>query len=240
MFGAATMKNLFVLCIFTALFVLPAFGQQGSADVFSPEGAHPKARALMKEDFFWSPIDESGPFGSDDGSDAAHGFYNWRKGNRSISPIDYLTDLIKSWNYPPIAWGELDTNKLKAYVGGSVKPDAATIEATVQALKQQQAEYAAKSGNAKILTDEQLRQIAINGGNGMGLTFLVGLDESIIGVAFAQIVIEGRIDPKLKYYVQRALQREMLQVITRQFGRADQQKAHEDKMRKMLFVVNHI
>jgi hypothetical protein len=37
----------------------------------------------------------------------------------------------------------------------------------------------------------------------MGLTFLVGIDESIIGTAFAQIVMEGRLDPKLKYYVAR-------------------------------------
>ena len=107
----------------------------------------------------------------------------------------YLTDLIKYWKYPAIAWDEVDTARLKAYMGLSM---------------------------------------------GMGLTYLVRLDESIIGVAFAQIVMEGRVDPRLKYYVQKALEREMLPMITRNFGNADQQKAHDGKIGKMLFVVNHM
>jgi uncharacterized protein YfeS len=70
---------------------------------FSPNTAKPNARALMKEDFFWSPIDDSGPFGSDAGSDAAYGFYKWRKTHAPLSPMDYLKDLIGSWHFPEIA-----------------------------------------------------------------------------------------------------------------------------------------
>ena len=63
---------------------------------FSPKTAHPNAKALMKEDFFWSPIDEMAPFGSDAGSDAAYGFYKWQKQHSSTSPIIYLKELIST------------------------------------------------------------------------------------------------------------------------------------------------
>ena len=125
-------------------------------------------------------------------------------------------------------------------MGLSQKPDEKSIEQLVQLLKKQQAEFSASAPNKKTLTDEQLREIAVNAGKGMGLTYLVGLDESVIGVAFAQIVMEGALDPKLKYYVTKALQREQLTVVTRNFGDASAQKAHGDKMRKMLFVVNQL
>jgi uncharacterized protein YfeS len=35
-----------------------------------PELAHPKARALFREQFFWDGIDDHAPWGSDEGSDA--------------------------------------------------------------------------------------------------------------------------------------------------------------------------
>ncbi|MEO5603322.1 MAG: hypothetical protein ABIR06_20550 [Cyclobacteriaceae bacterium] len=43
----------------------------------SPDTAHPKAKTLLTKDFFWSPSEETGPFGSDDGSDCFHGFMEW-------------------------------------------------------------------------------------------------------------------------------------------------------------------
>src|ERR1700760_224494 len=98
------------LALLLTIIFLPSFAQQSSGRFeFSPANARPNARALMKEDFFWSPIDESGPFGSDGGSDAAYGFYKWRKTNPVASPVIYLKDLIDSWNYPPLSWDELDT-----------------------------------------------------------------------------------------------------------------------------------
>jgi uncharacterized protein YfeS len=234
-------KNIVIVCFFAGILSLPALGQQGGDALFSPETAHPKAKALMKDDFFWSPIDESGPFGSDDGSDAAHGFYQWRKMHRSVSPVDYLTDLVASWKYPVIAWDELDTNRLREYMRLPYLEDEKSIQQQIQLLRDQQKEFAAKGApEKKALTDEELRALVLKTSKNMGLSFLVGLDESIIGTAFAQIVMEGRLDPKLKYYVTKTLQREQLAVITRNFGDGSQQKAHSDKMRKMLFVVGQM
>jgi len=99
----------------------------------------------MKEDFYWSPIDESGPFGSDAGSDAAYGFQKWRKSHPTTSPS--------------------------------------------------------------------------------------------IGTAFARFVMEGKVDPTLKNYAAKTIQREMLPIITRQFAQPDQVKAHNEKMNKLLQLV---
>jgi uncharacterized protein YfeS len=51
-----------------------------------PETAHPRARELMREPFFWDCVDETAPFGSDEGSDAYYEWRNWREENPS-SPL---------------------------------------------------------------------------------------------------------------------------------------------------------
>src|SRR5215213_2008346 len=87
-------------------------------DFFSdPEKhAHEKAKRLMREEFFWSPIDEAGPFGSDSGADAAAGFSEWRKDNQAESPIKYLSDLLVNWGIPLLDWNELDESKIKEFI----------------------------------------------------------------------------------------------------------------------------
>jgi uncharacterized protein YfeS len=47
-----------------------------------PETAHPRARELMTEDFFWDCTDEDAPFGSDEGNDAYYEFRSWRERNK--------------------------------------------------------------------------------------------------------------------------------------------------------------
>ncbi len=218
------------------LFTLNSMAQSNSTGFeFSLKTAHPNAKALMKEDFFWSPIDESGPFGSDAGSDAAYGFYKWRKEHSSTSPITYLKGLIASWNFPAIAWDEIDTLKLKKYMGIPAQLDNAEIERQVIMMKQ----YNASSPNTKQkpLSDEQIRQIVINSQKSMGASFLTDLDQSIIGTAFAQFALEGKIDPVLKHFAEKTLQREMLPLLTRQY-RSDYQKMHKEICAKLSSVLS--
>lgn len=85
----------------------------------SPETAHPKAKQIMTEEFFWSPIEESGPFGSDDGSDAFYGFRKWRQSNKTISPTVYLKELIEDWGYQPFDFNEMNEENLKKYISSS-------------------------------------------------------------------------------------------------------------------------
>ncbi|MDB4766498.1 molybdate metabolism regulator, partial [bacterium] len=51
-----------------------------------PKLAHPRARELMPEAFFWSCVNELAPFGSDEGSDAYYEWRRWRAGNPN-SPL---------------------------------------------------------------------------------------------------------------------------------------------------------
>ncbi|MEM9831219.1 MAG: hypothetical protein AAF944_11320 [Bacteroidota bacterium] len=79
----------------------------------SAEGAHPKAKALLTEEFYWSPIDETGPFGSDDGSDAAYGFIEWRENKQRQNPKIYINELLEDWGYELFDWNELDSEQLQ-------------------------------------------------------------------------------------------------------------------------------
>ena len=94
-----------------------------SMDYFelSPENAHPRAQELLKEDFFWSPIEETGPFGSDDGSDAFYGFVDWRESNKNASPVTYLKELIiEDWGYPQADWNASDEEKIISSMKGNI------------------------------------------------------------------------------------------------------------------------
>ena len=64
-----------------------------------PEKAHPRARKLMAEEFFWDCVDEEAPFGSDEGHDAYFEFRSWRSEHHSAPLVECL-----SW----IMEGELD------------------------------------------------------------------------------------------------------------------------------------
>lgn len=85
----------------------------------SPETAHPRAKELMNEDFYWSPVEETGPFGNDDGSDAFYGFLEWREGNQATSPVVYIKELIQDWGYPPFDLNEMNEDNLRAYTASS-------------------------------------------------------------------------------------------------------------------------
>jgi len=190
----------------------------------------------MKDDFFWSPIDDSGPFGSDGGSDAAYGFYHWRQSNPSGSPIVYLQQLFNSWHYPILPWDEMDTVKISAFMNHGHQLSEEEIQKQVQMLKSYNANSSGNAGGKKP-SDEELRNIVLSAQKSLGATYLMDQDQAIVGTAFAQFVLEGKLDPKLKYYTIRTLQREMLPIFGRSFGNADQQKTHIGKLKKMLAVI---
>jgi uncharacterized protein YfeS len=79
----------------------------------SPDKAHPNAKKLLTEDFYWSPIDETGPFGSDDASDCFYSFVEWRIDNKSGSPVTYLKELIDEWGYPTFDLNITDPQRIK-------------------------------------------------------------------------------------------------------------------------------
>jgi uncharacterized protein YfeS len=80
------------------------------------DNAHPVAKKLMTDSFFFSPIEETAPFGSDDGSDTYASFQDWRKTHSNESIITFLKEHIDYWGYPKFDIEETDLEKLKPYL----------------------------------------------------------------------------------------------------------------------------
>ncbi|WP_089894627.1 hypothetical protein [Chitinophaga arvensicola] len=54
------------------------------------EHAHPRAIALITDDFFWDCADELAPFGSDEGDEALATFREWRRANPDTPTIECI------------------------------------------------------------------------------------------------------------------------------------------------------
>ena len=80
------------------------------------EKAHPKAKAIMKDSFYFNPIDETSPFGNDDGADTYASFKIWRLTHLNDDPTDFLFDQINEWGYPKYDIYETDIKKLTPYL----------------------------------------------------------------------------------------------------------------------------
>jgi uncharacterized protein YfeS len=115
------MKRFLCILTFTTLITSCTNGQQNKPteetkimDDFewTPEKAHPKAKALLTEEFYWSPIDETGPFGSDDGSDSFYHFGQWRADNKKVSPATFLKELLEEWGFPSFDLEKTDVKEL--------------------------------------------------------------------------------------------------------------------------------
>lgn len=120
------MRPQIVSCL---LFVLTSCGQTKdnsqnqpiNMSDYSPifENAHSKAKTLLKEDFYFSPVDETGPFGNDDGADTYAGFKVWRTAHLTDNPADFLIAQINEWGYPKFDIYETDIKKLTPYLKAS-------------------------------------------------------------------------------------------------------------------------
>ncbi|HKC37377.1 MAG TPA: hypothetical protein VKB95_14975 [Chitinophagaceae bacterium] len=88
---------------------------------YSPsfENAHPNAKSLMNEDFYFSPIDETGPFGSDDGADTYAGFKDWRETHKNSNTKEFLSEHLDYWDYPKFDIYETGLENLKPYLKSS-------------------------------------------------------------------------------------------------------------------------
>src|SRR5215203_2412895 len=85
---------------------------------YSPsiDKAHPNAKRLMNEEFYWSPIEETAPFGSDDGADTYAAFKDWRPTHKTDNPKQFLMEQIDYWGYPTFDINETNLEKLKPYL----------------------------------------------------------------------------------------------------------------------------
>ncbi len=54
----------------------------------------------MQEDFYYSSIEETAPFGSDDGWETFYAFKEWLQFNDKRNKIDFIKEQIEYWGYP--------------------------------------------------------------------------------------------------------------------------------------------
>ncbi|RZK01836.1 MAG: hypothetical protein EOO46_19095 [Flavobacterium sp.] len=191
----------------------------------------------MTDEFYWSPIEETAPFGSDDGFDAAYGFRQWRLLNKSTSPLTYLKDLIEGWQYPFFDYNEMDTTKIKEYITSKPSLDENAIQQQMQTLRE--ALKNSPDTTRNILNDEQLRDLINSTSKDMGGSFLLGQDNAIIGTGFAQFVLEGHIDKDLKALTIMAIKRQLLPLLINRYDESYRDKRRQ-QLTKMLEVINRV
>lgn len=78
--------------------------------------ASDQAKALMKEEFYFNPADENGPFGTDVGALAWEAFSIWRHHNPHAEPADYIDIAIDRLDYPAFDLEESDIGLLHPYL----------------------------------------------------------------------------------------------------------------------------
>ena len=202
---------------------------------YSYNNAHPKAKALMKDEFYWSPIEETAPFGSDDGSDAAYSFRQWRFTNKTTSPVTYLKDLIARWQYPFFDYNEMDTVKIMEYINQKKELSEAEIQQQISTLKKINKNSPDTSMGK--LDDSQLREVILSSSKEMGGMYLLGQDNAIIGIGFAQFVLEGRFDNDIKGLTIIAIKRQLLPLFINRYDNNYRNK-RKQQLTKMFEVIN--
>ncbi|QJR16206.1 hypothetical protein [Usitatibacter palustris] len=61
----------------------------------TPEVAHPNAKRLLKDEFYWDICDEDSPFGNDTGADTLEFYREWIE--ESDDDEDFLHQLFDDW-----------------------------------------------------------------------------------------------------------------------------------------------
>jgi uncharacterized protein YfeS len=240
------MRISFVIAITALIFITACNGQvntstQQSEDLqmshyeLTPETAHPKARKLLTEDFYWSPVEETGPFGSDDGSDAFYGFREWRMSNKKVSPVKYIEELLINWNYPKFNLNELDSSKIRDYISAKTQAGSPDLSDQMPAMMEHFKQMAKEAGQE--FDENQFKEIMAAASGSMGGTYLLGIDNAIIAVGFGQFVLEGKIDEDIKVLAQTAIKRELLPVLIDRWDGA-YKKTRKEQLNSMLGVID--
>ncbi|HYH14308.1 MAG TPA: hypothetical protein VD794_03755, partial [Flavisolibacter sp.] len=93
---------------------LPAVSMsEGYPSLFN---GHPKAQSLMNEAWYYSPVDDMAPFGSDDAADTYAYFKEWRSNNPQTSPKAFLLQHFKRWGYPLFDLETTEYENIKPYL----------------------------------------------------------------------------------------------------------------------------
>ncbi|GAA4319284.1 hypothetical protein [Flaviaesturariibacter amylovorans] len=88
-------------------------------DEIALANAHPTAQKLMKDEFFYSVVDDSAPFGNDDGWDVLYSLKEWLPDNEGTSKKEFIDSKLSEWDYPAFNYLTTDIEDAKAFVRSS-------------------------------------------------------------------------------------------------------------------------
>jgi uncharacterized protein YfeS len=78
-----------------------------------PANAHPTARGIMTQDFYWDCTDENSPFGNDTGADVLTFFREqWQEAPGTVG-LAFLSDLLAGWEVADRAWEIVDAQEVE-------------------------------------------------------------------------------------------------------------------------------
>ena len=141
---------------------------------------------------------------------------------------------MERWQYPLFDYNEMDTTRIKKYINQKVDLDEETILQRIKLLK----EINTNSGDTSMkLDDTQLRDVIISTSKSMGGFYLLDQDNAIIGIGFAQFVLEGHIDHDIRILTMTAIKRQLLPLFIDRYD-ADYRDTRKQQLTKMLEVVN--
>jgi uncharacterized protein YfeS len=159
----------------------------GRSLVFPRDEAHPRAREVLTDDFFWDADDRTGPFGDDTGREVLEAFRDFRVEEPRGKPIALLTDLLADWEIADEAWDVVDADEVQA-----------------------------------IGADDELG--------------LLVRDEAVVALAFAQILVDGTVEPELRRRAVLALTRQSLPALIHGWG--DLASRRRERVERMRAVVS--
>jgi uncharacterized protein YfeS len=152
----------------------------------SRKDAHPRAREVLTDAFFWDASDPCGPFGDETGREVLESFRDFRIEEPRGNPIALLGQLLEEWEIADAHWDAVDADEVQA-----------------------------------IGADDELG--------------LLLRDEAILALAFAQIIVEGRVDLEVRRRAMLALVRQGLPALIHGWG--DSARARTARIERMRAVL---
>ena len=157
----------------------------------SKSNASARAVELMKDDFYWTCIDDNSPFGNDNGSDALTHYRRWRKANPFGNTTSFLESLCESFQAPLSQWEMIYPNSINTFL--------------------------------------DMHKLYV----------LETADDVLISVAFAQLVLDGKIEPSVRKLAIDAIGKESDANVIKKRGWVDP-RARSERLAKMLVVLKAV
>ncbi len=184
---------------------------------------HPKAKEILKDEFYWDLTNPNGPFSINRISNSFQEFEEWRREHRTDGAIDFL----------PVC----DEN---GFIFDRDKTDVQSIEDFFDAhyqyhkqMMQQYLEMMTGGNTGDQLSEEEQNESIEEMARQQGITILKAQDDKIISAGFGQFILEGKIDSALKIATEKAIERQLNSFVIASFHDEDFQQQRKRDLNQL-------